>query len=64
MFLPKKQRVAKYKEDSIFDLELYLADVANDQKVLDGNIVKLEDLLYLFTGMDRLLSFGMPQKMG
>ena len=26
--------------------------MANDQKVLDGNIVKLEDLLYLFTGMD------------
>ena len=30
----------------IFNIELYLVDKTNDQKVLEGNVVKLEDLLF------------------
>ena len=53
--------------DLIYDTEEYFADIANgvvDGKNENGKVGKfrLEDLFFLFTGMDRVPAFGLPQK--
>ena len=49
-------------EDLICDMELYLAAVANGEKVLDEKTISLNDILFLLTGLDRIPPFGLPQK--